>query len=401
MFQDLLKKYQIAIDEIIIDYNLIKNFSLILEQFQIKVIDILVVTDQNIYPQIKNLLPSNISSLILENPKPDEVNIANIITKSHNKKIIIAFGSGTINDLCKISSYRKDIPYIIFASAVSMNGYASKNASIITSGRKNSVLAHLPKAIYFDLDLLTNSPKRMIRAGIGDSICISTCRFDWLLSHLLLDSYYNEEAFDLIDDLYKKLLDYRGSINDKKFIILLAKILINSGIAMAISGGSYPASQAEHLISHYLEIKYPEIMENSLHGEQISVTVLTIAKMQEEFLNLASFSLLQSNIDRNYFYQIFDEDLAEYFWSEFQNKIIDQNRKKKIMQKLNNFSKIKQKLGQNFYSYEMIRNISDNFNLKQSYIDINLNHKIYSEAIKNANLIRNRFTILDLFYNII
>jgi glycerol dehydrogenase-like iron-containing ADH family enzyme len=142
-------------------------------------------------------------------------------------------------------------------------------------------------------------------------------------------------------------------------------------------------------------------MENSLHGEQISVTVLTIAKMQEEFLNLSSFSLLQSNIDRNYFYQIFDEDLAEYFWSEFQNKIIDQNRKKKIMQKLNNFSKIKQKLGQNFYSYEMIRNISDNFNLKQSYIDINLNHKIYSEAIKNANLIRNRFTILDLFYNII
>lgn len=400
MFQNLLEKYKISIDEIIIDYNLIKNFSLILNRFQIKLMDILLVTDQNIHPQIKDLLPSNIDYLILDNPRPDEENIAKIITKSSDKKMIIAFGSGTINDLCKISSYRQDIPYIIFASAVSMNGYASKNASIITSGRKNSVLAHLPRAIYFDLGLLINSPERMVRAGIGDSICISTCRFDWLLSHLLLDSYYNEEAFDLIDDLYQKLLDYKGKINDEKFIILLAKILINSGIAMAISGGSYPASQAEHLIAHYLEIKYPKIMENSLHGEQIAVTVLTIAKMQEEFLNLPNFSLSKSNIDHNYFYKIFDKDLAEYFWLEFQNKIIDQNRGVKIAEKLNNFLEIKQKLHKNFYSYEMIKNISNNFNLKKSYIDINLSRETYLEAIKNANLIRNRFTILDLFYNI-
>ena len=400
MFQNLLEKYKISIDEIIIDYNLIKNFSLILNRFQIKLMDILLVTDQNIHPQIKDLLPSNIDYLILNNPRPDEENIAKIITKSSDKKMIIAFGSGTINDLCKISSYRQDIPYIIFASAVSMNGYASKNASIITSGRKNSVLAHLPRAIYFDLGLLINSPERMVRAGIGDSICISTCRFDWLLSHLLLDSYYNEVAFDLIDDLYQKLLDYKGKINDEKFIILLAKILINSGIAMAISGGSYPASQAEHLIAHYLEIKYPKIMENSLHGEQIAVTVLTIAKMQEEFLNLPNFSLSKSNIDHNYFYKIFDKDLAEYFWLEFQNKIIDQNRGVKIAEKLNNFLEIKQKLHKNFYSYEMIKNISNNFNLKKSYIDINLSRETYLEAIKNANLIRNRFTILDLFYNI-
>jgi glycerol-1-phosphate dehydrogenase [NAD(P)+] len=400
LFQNLLEKYKISIDEIIIDYNLIKNFSLILNRFQIKLMDILLVTDQNIHPQIKDLLPSNIDYLILDNPRPDEENIAKIITKSSDKKMIIAFGSGTINDLCKISSYRQDIPYIIFASAVSMNGYASKNASIITSGRKNSVLAHLPRAIYFDLGLLINSPERMVRAGIGDSICISTCRFDWLLSHLLLDSYYNEEAFDLIDDLYQKLLDYKGKINDEKFIILLAKILINSGIAMAISGGSYPASQAEHLIAHYLEIKYPKIMENSLHGEQIAVTVLTIAKMQEEFLNLPNFSLSKSNIDHNYFYKIFDKDLAEYFWLEFQNKIIDQNRGVKIAEKLNNFLEIKQKLHKNFYSYEMIKNISNNFNLKKSYIDINLSRETYLEAIKNANLIRNRFTILDLFYNI-
>jgi len=397
LFQDLLKKYKIAISEIIIDYNLVNNFAQILKKFNLDLVDILVVTDQNIYPKIKDLLPLNLNILILKNPKPDEDSIARIITNSHDKRAIVGFGSGTINDLCKISSYRRDIPYIIFASAVSMNGYASKNAYIITSGRKNSVLAHLPTAIYLDLDLLINSPKRMIKAGIGDSICISTCKFDWLLSNLLLDSYYNEEAFDLISDLYQKLLNYDDKINDKNFIILLAKILINSGISMTISGGSYPASQSEHLIAHYLEIKYPEIMENSLHGEQIAVTTLTIAKIQEKFLKLSNFQVKISDIDFNYFEKIFDQDLAIYFWEEFSNKIINDNHALEINKKLNDFHKLSSNLIKDFTPYDKIKKISDRFNLVQLPMDIGLNQEIYSEAIKNANLIRNRFTILDLF----
>jgi glycerol-1-phosphate dehydrogenase [NAD(P)+] len=400
LFNNLLEKYKITINEIIIDHNLIVNFTQILKKFNLDLADILIVTDQNIYPQIKNLLPLNIDLVILDNPKPDEESIAKIITESCNKKATIGFGSGTINDLCKISSYRNNIPYIIFASAVSMNGYASKNASIITSGRKNSLLAHLPIAIYFDLDLLINSPERMIRAGIGDSICISTCRFDWLLSHLLLDTYYNVEAFDLVSDLYQKLLHYDGKIKDKEFITLLAKILINSGISMAISGGSYPASQSEHLIAHYLEIKYPKIMEKSLHGEQIAITSLIIAKMQEEFLNLLNFQTKVSDINFDYFKKIFNQDLAIYFWSEFSSKIINQERSKIINGKLKDFQSLTSKLSREFISHDKILQISNHFSLPQKYCDIGLSEDIYLEAIKNANLIRNRFTILDLFYNI-
>lgn len=400
MFKHILEKHHIAIQEIVIDYHLIANFSKIIQKFNLELIDILVVTDQNIYPLIQNILPDKLHYLILDNPKPNEEFIAQIITQSTAKKAIIGFGSGTINDLCKISSYRKDIPYIIFASAVSMNGYASKNASIITSGRKNSVLAHLPMAIYMDLDLLINSPQRMIKAGIGDSICIATCRFDWFLSHLLLDTKYNAESFTVIDDLYQKLLDYDGKINDEKFIILLSEILINSGISMAIASGSYPASQSEHLIAHYLEIKYPQIMEKSLHGEQIAVTTLTIAAMQEKFLELDYLQLHNSKIDLNYLYQIFDVDLAEYFWQEFSKKHINADRKKIINQKLYNLSQIKENLQIDFVSYKKIKEISTRFNLVQNYNQIYLDATKYEEAIKNAHLIRNRFTILDIFSKI-
>ena len=34
----------------------------------------------------------------------------------------------------------------------------------------------------------------------------------------------------------------------------LARTLVLSGIGMTICGGSYPASQGEHLISHYIDM---------------------------------------------------------------------------------------------------------------------------------------------------
>ena len=116
-------------------------------------------------------------------------NIDKILHEAKEIDLIVGFGSGTINDLCKISSFKLNIPYIIFASAPSMNGYSSANASILVKGHKKSLPAHLPLAIYCDLNILAAAPERLIKSGIGDSLCFSTCQFDWLLSHLILDSY--------------------------------------------------------------------------------------------------------------------------------------------------------------------------------------------------------------------
>jgi glycerol-1-phosphate dehydrogenase [NAD(P)+] len=56
---------------------------------------------------------------------------------------------------------------------------------------------------------------------------------------------------------------------------------------MCLSGGSYPASQGEHLISHYIEMMGPPDLPQSFHGEQIGVTALTMARLQERMLDAA------------------------------------------------------------------------------------------------------------------
>lgn len=46
-----------------------------------------------------------------------------------------------INDLCKHGSWRRGLPYVIVATAPSMDGYASSGAALLLDGMKVTVPA--------------------------------------------------------------------------------------------------------------------------------------------------------------------------------------------------------------------------------------------------------------------
>ena len=50
--------------------------------------------------------------------------------------MIVADGSGTLNDMAKYMSSRTKIPYTIVCTAPSMDGYASSGAPLMNGGRK-------------------------------------------------------------------------------------------------------------------------------------------------------------------------------------------------------------------------------------------------------------------------
>jgi glycerol-1-phosphate dehydrogenase [NAD(P)+] len=49
-------------------------------------------------------------------------------------------------------------------------------------GHKKTLPASLARGVFVDLAVLSAAPPRMIRAGLGDSLCRSTAQVDWLLS---------------------------------------------------------------------------------------------------------------------------------------------------------------------------------------------------------------------------
>lgn len=379
--QEIISKFQIPIQKISISSNPYNDFQ---KLFSGK--NFLLVSDQNIYPLFESKISSD-KKLILSSPHADEKTVKEIMFHAKDAELIVGIGSGTINDLCKLASFNKKIPYTIFASAPSMNGYSSANASIMIDGHKKSLPAQLPIAIFADLEILQDAPERLIKSGIGDSLCFSTCHFDWLLSHLILNTKFNEEIFDLLKPYHQKLFSEKFSIQN------LIENLIVSGLGMYITGGSYPASQSEHLIAHYLEMKYPNLSSKSFHGEQIAVTTLTAAEIQEKILKQENLQIESSKIDLNYLRKIFsDEETANHCLKELEAKIISKEQAKILNQ---NWLEIRRKLKEVFVSKNDLEKLSDKFNLPKKPFDIFLDEEIYDEAIKNSYLIRNRFTCLD------
>ncbi|HWA19617.1 MAG TPA: sn-glycerol-1-phosphate dehydrogenase [Devosia sp.] len=331
-------------------------------------------------------------------PYPDDETVGMLRSATHSADALIAVGSGTINDLTKYSSALDNKPYAVFATAPSMNGYTSLTASISQHGHKLTLPAIAPVGAFFDLEVLANAPKRMIRAGLGDSICRSTAQTDWLLSHLLLDTPYRQLPYDLLAREEPALLDLaddlvRGSIEAMR---VLVRTLILSGLGTAIVGSSAPASQAEHLVSHYLDMLSPADRPAVFHGEQVGVTTLSVARLQEDMLEhppvLQPDRLTEADITSH-----FGEELGRSVWPEFAAKRLDAAKADELNHRIaSGWSEVVSRLTRSFLPSSRIAAVLDAADAPVSPEAIHSDRAFYRSALLHAREIRNRFTVLDL-----
>ena len=195
---------------------------------------------------------------------------------------ILAIGSGTINDLAKMSSRTCGKPYLVCATAPSMNGYPSGNASLLEGGLKVTRPAQAPTAILADLEILTAAPLAMIRAGLGDLLSQQTALADWRLSSLVEETYYCPAVADLVAGTIQRAGEDADALNrrEEAAVARLTEALILSGFTMVMAGQSAPASGAEHLISHYWEMEAAtKGRPEPLHGAQVGVTCILMADL--------------------------------------------------------------------------------------------------------------------------
>jgi len=207
---------------------------------------------------------------------------------------ILAIGSGTINDLAKVSSRACGKPYFVCATAPSMNGYPSGNASLLEGGLKVTRPAQAPAAILADLEILTAAPLAMIRAGLGDLLSQQTALADWRLSSLVEGTYYCPAIAGLLAGPIQRAGKDAEVLNrrEEAAVARLTEALILSGFTMVMAGQSSPASGAEHLISHCWEMEAgtrgrPE----PLHGAQVGVACLLTADLMRRLADTGSRDL--------------------------------------------------------------------------------------------------------------
>ncbi len=109
----------------------------------------------------------NQSDVVIPNEKSVEFILSCVAS---DVEALVGIGSGVISDLCKYASHKLGLPYMIIATAPSMDGYASAGAAMILDGIKVTPTAHVPTWIVGDVDILKNAPMKMIRAGTVRSV---------------------------------------------------------------------------------------------------------------------------------------------------------------------------------------------------------------------------------------
>lgn len=335
--------------------------------------------------------------ILPERPHADIETVGRVRAASGIADGLIAVGSGTINDLAKYAAFLDRKPYAVFGTAPSMNGYTSVNAAIMEDGIKKSLAAAASRGVFLDIEVLAKAPRRMIAAGFGDSICRPTAQADWLLAHLLFDQPYRTLPFDLLAEDEAGLLAAPEALldGDPAAMTRLARTLVMSGFGMTLCGGSYPASQGEHLIAHFLEM-HGDPAGASFHGEQIAVTTLTMARIQGEMLRLTQPRLAPPPLTAGDFAAFYGSPAGATCWQSFVRKMPDAAGLAAANRRLaENWSEIRQAIRAVHRNATQLKSALRRCGAPTRPSDLGLSDDIYRSAVLHAREIRDRYTFLD------
>ena len=198
---------------------------------------------------------------------------------------VLAVGTGSIGDICRLASFNAKKAFAVFATAPSMDGFASSAAPITFNNFKETVQCHAPSVVVGDTDILAKSPTELKSAGFGDVIAKYVALADWKIAAMVAQEYYCPSVAKIVSDVLKKSMALADKVtqNDPDAAGAMMEALVLSGICMALTGNTRPASASEHMLAHYWEMKKLELNEPMpFHGTKVGVGTLIIAQLYHD-----------------------------------------------------------------------------------------------------------------------
>ena len=360
-----------------------------------------VVGDENTLPVLGERVARAVSGarlVELRHPRSDEPTVSRLLDLCHGADALVAVGSGTINDLCKYAAHVSGRPYAVFATAPSMDGYVTRTVSLERGGYKVSLPATPPRGAFFDLEVLARAPRRMIRAGLGDTLCRSTAQLDWRLSHRLLDTPYAETPYDLLREDEKALFAIVDRLpeGDPAAIRLLCRLLVLSGLGTLVTGTSHCGSMGEHAISHYLDM-FLRPHPGTLHGEQVGIATWTMARLQARMLEMEELPRLRA--------LVFDVDdfrrrygrAAHSCLAAARRKPLDEEGVRGLQKRLDrDWRDIRAELRARMLPIPVMESVIRRAGLPFRAGELGIDPAFYRTAVRHALEIRDRYGFLDL-----
>lgn len=365
-----------------------------------------VVADENTWDamgsRVARALESDGRSVVLKGrPHADLPTAEALKERLKGAAHVVAVGSGTINDLCKYVTAEDGRSCSVFATAASMDGYTSSTASMaLPSGLKISLPAHAPRGAFFDLNVIAAAPPRMAAAGFGDCLCSSVARIDWWMSHRLLGTFFLEEPY-LISGANDVEMSARAAgigRGEVEAVGYLVRALVLSGLGVALTKVSNHGSMGEHQISHYIDCFAGARHPGTLHGHQVGVASLTMARIQAAILDRETPPEVgPTRIDEADMARRMGPEIAAQCAEEYRKKAFDAAGADAFNARLAAlWPELRAECWRIAIPVDTMRRELQAAGGATTAAELGLDPAFYREAVRHAHEMRNRFSFADI-----
>jgi len=414
------KVHDAGIDEYIVKNGAINDLPKFVKNYSCK--KVFIVADVNTYSvageKVCNVLAKNeieFSKYVFNNTalEPDEYAVGSAIMHFDKScDIVVAIGSGVINDIGKILSSTAKIPYIIVATAPSMDGYASATSSMSMDGLKVSLPTKCANVIIGDTEILKNAPEKMLIAGLGDMLAkyISIC--EWRISNVITGEYFCDYVAQLIRDALKACADNAEGLlkRDEKAVEAVFEGLIIGGVAMKYAGLSRPASGVEHYFSHIWDMRGLEFGTNvDLHGIQCAIGTMYASKIYEQVKNIKIDKEKALSYASNFDYENYKNQLAAFIGKgatqmaeieKREGKYNVEKHRERLEVIIKNWDKILEIINNEVPASKEIERIMDVIHAPKTSAEIGIDEKDISFTFKATKDIRDKYVLSRLCWDL-
>jgi glycerol-1-phosphate dehydrogenase [NAD(P)+] len=328
-----------------------------------------------------------------------------------HEAIPIAVGSGSLNDIVKRAAAELERPYLNVGTAASMDGYTAFGAAITVEGYKQTLSCPAPKGTVADMDVMATAPASMTASGYGDLLGKIPAGADWIVADELGIEPIQDSVWKLVQGPLRHALSRPAELagGDREALADLADGLIMSGLAMQAASSSRPASGAEHQFSHLWEMEgHGHDWQPPLsHGFKVGVGSVAMAALYERLLqrdlsNLdidaavakwPSWEQVEAAVRATHTTPGLDEAAVK----ETQAKYIDESTLRARLELLaERWPSIKERVSKQLLPAAELRDMLRAAGCPTGPADIKLDKQRFKETYTRAQMIRRRYTALDL-----
>lgn len=334
-------------------------------------------------------------------PHPYESICQELAKMISDDMVPVAVGSGVINDLVKRASGIAGVRYFCVATAASVDGYTSAGAALSVDGLKKTMPCPAPYAVLADTDVLKSAPAPMMAAGYADLFAKVVAGAEWKISDLLGILPIDRKAWDLVQK------NLRMWLEDSSNLGYLFDGLASTGYSMQVYNDSRPASGMEHLMSHVWEMEGLTCNGADVsHGFKVGIGTLAAIRLMEFILGLSEEQARKLAKPC----ETLEERQANI--SELLKKNCYGNPEKIALEKFKygeaaierrelifrNWDRIRYLLKGQIFSYADTRRMLVEANVPVLPREIGLDKEQFYHGLFTAQLIRARYTLVDLLY---